>query len=322
MPKDKLAFSKTVEMMKFVHRVVEKKQVKSNSKSKSIQCFSCGRKGHKSKDRICPAKDKKCRKCHYKGHFEKYCRTKREGRHSKEDELHQVEDADYAFSLDEGRNRMGKVQIQLGGVKIDVIIDSGASRNVIDRNTWELLKDKNIKVSQSSKCTSQLYSYGGQKPLATVGCFLTCIEYNGKALKNVEFVVIEGKEPSLLGRQTSTDLGILKLEPCIENPMNVNALDSCLDLSHCEKLYPTLFKGVGRLKNFKLKIPIDKSVQPIVQPLRRVPYQLRNKLEEKLLELESLDLIEKCVGPSNWVSPLVCVPKPNGELSLCRYETS
>ena len=50
---------------------------------------------------------------------------------------------------------------------------------------------------------------------------------------------------------------------------------------------------------------------PIVQPYGRVPYHLRQKLENKLEEFKRLDLIED-VGsePTKWVSPMVVVPKP------------
>ena len=51
--------------------------------------------------------------------------------------------------------------------------------------------------------------------------------------------------------------------------------------------------------------------------LRRVPYKLRDKLEKKTEELVSMDIIEKLEGTSKWVSPIVVVPKSNGDLRLC-----
>ena len=53
---------------------------------------------------------------------------------------------------------------------------------------------------------------------------------------------------------------------------------------------------------------------PVVQPLRRPPFNLRDKIEKKLDELESMDIIEKVNSPSQWVSPVV--PKPDGEVRL------
>ena len=44
-------------------------------------------------------------------------------------------------------------------------------------------------------------------------------------------------------------------------------------------------EGIGKLKDFQLKIPIDAEVQPVAQPIRRVPYHLQDKLTNKLKEL-------------------------------------
>ena len=68
---------------------------------------------------------------------------------------------------------------------------------------------------------------------------------------------------------------------------------------------------------------MDAEVQPVAQPIRRVPYHLRDKLTNKLKELIELDIIEKVSGPSSWVSPVVVVPKPTGDIRLsCLLYTS
>ncbi|CAC5385616.1 unnamed protein product [Mytilus coruscus] len=77
------------------------------------------------------------------------------------------------------------------------------------------------------------------------------------------------------------------------------------------------FEGIGKLKNFQLKITIDESVKPVIQPIRRVPFHLREKLDKKLEELQGFDIIEKVDGPSTWVSPVVVIPKKNSEIRLC-----
>ena len=60
-----------------------------------------------------------------------------------------------------------------------------------------------------------------------------------------------------------------------------------------------------------MKKHVDKSVKPVVQSARRLPYNLREPVEKKLSELENMDVIERVEGPTEWVSPLVVVPKGN-----------
>ena len=57
--------------------------------------------------------------------------------------------------------------------------------------------------------------------------------------------------------------------------------------------YPNSFKGVGTLKGYELKFHVNTSIQPIAQSVRRVPFQLREKVDKKLVELFAADIIEE-----------------------------
>ena len=47
------------------------------------------------------------------------------------------------------------------------------------------------------------------------------------------------------------------------------------------------------MKDFELTPHIGKSVSPVVQPSQKIPDNLRQKLLEKIIELEETDIIEK-----------------------------
>ena len=58
------------------------------------------------------------------------------------------------------------------------------------------------------------------------------------------------------------------------------------------KEYDDLFHGLGKLKGKQVTIHIDESVQPVAQPHRRVPFHVREQLEEQLAKDEEQGAIE------------------------------
>ena len=83
---------------------------------------------------------------------------------------------------------------------------------------------------------------------------------------------------------------------------------------------PLFFPRFLRSRTCALRLTaviVDPTIQPVAQSPRRVPFHVRRQLEAKLDELQRLDIIEPVTGPTPWVSPLVVVPKPNGEVRIC-----
>ena len=197
---------------------------------------------------------------------------------------------------------------------MQMIIDSGATCN-IDQNLWEHLKLGNIRCG-STKCKPNVYPYGSEEPLPVLGKFTANVTVGKTSLDNVEFIVIEGSGQALLERATASDLGVLK------TGQNVHTISKSVDIKQPQGIaeifnkFPGCCEGIGKLKDFQLKIPIDDTVEPIAQPMRRVPYHLRDKLSKKLDELLELDIIEEVSGPSSWVSPVVVIPKGD-DIRLC-----
>ena len=94
------------------------------------------------------------------GNFAVCCRTKadkkRTSRQQRTDGANQVsekpeEDNYYAFVVKTETDSSGVVDLFIGGVQLkNVLIDSGATCNIVDRPTWESLKQKGVKC-QSQK---------------------------------------------------------------------------------------------------------------------------------------------------------------------------
>ena len=224
---------------------------------------------------------------------------------------------EYAFSVerpgDQAIEKSGSVSLVVGGVHLgEVLIDSGATCNVLSEPTWNFLKQRGIRC-ESRKSATTLYAYGGKEPLPTLGTFTADVMLAGDETGcRADFVVVKGDGRTLLGRGTAMDLDILRV-----GPVQANTVSGGLD-GDIRGRYSALFNGVGLLKGYELKLHIDDSVKPVAQHVRRIPFGLREKVEKKLDELLELDIIEGVPeGPSGWISPLVVVPKSDGDVRVC-----
>lgn len=70
------------------------------------------------------------------------------------------------------------------------------------------------------------------------------------------------------------------------------------------------------IKGYEHKVNVNPNVTPCRQPLRRLPFAIRQEVSDHLLALENKEVIER-VEASPWVSPVVVGRKKNGAIRLC-----
>ena len=129
-----------------------------------------------------------------------------------------------------------------------------------------------------------------------------------------DFVIIDGDGRIILCRDTAEKQNVLRIGP-IHSVITVGV--ETTDQNIWDK-YKQVFNGVGLLKVYELKINVHTSVKPVAQPVRRIPFGVREKVQKKLDELLACGIIEDVPeGPTSWVSPLVIVPKPDGDVRMC-----
>ena len=64
---------------------------------------------------------------------------------------------------------------------------------------------------------------------------------------------------------------------------------------------------------------IDQDIQPVAQQQRKIPFHLREKVDKQLEQLQCGDISEHVPEDekTDWVSPIVCIPKKNDEIHIC-----
>ena len=76
--------------------------------------------------------------------------------------------------------------------------------------------------------------------------------------------------------------------------------------------------NIEKIKNYSVKLHIDPSVPPVAQTERRIPFALRDKVNEELKPLENEGIIEDVTGePTPWLNPLVIVLKGEHNIRIC-----
>ena len=181
---------------------------------KESTCYQCGKTGHYSRDPTCPARSKTSSHCGGPNHFAALCKSPSSPT-SRVYLVHQMsgdeskDESAFSLHLKDSSNRGPTVKANVGGVDMQILVDSGATKNIVDVTTWEWLKQNRIlcesKVAQRHK---KLYSYASTTPLQVKGTFSTTVKIGPKET-TAEFLAINGKGTPLLGHETATLLGVL-----------------------------------------------------------------------------------------------------------------
>ncbi|PIK50415.1 hypothetical protein BSL78_12654 [Apostichopus japonicus] len=143
-----------------------------------------------------------------------------------------------------------------------------------------------------------LITYSGHKIQPVGQCLLLC-EYQSRYY-TLTFQVIEGTSKPLLGLTACTALGLIK---------RVDVVDSELQAKVQEK-YKDVFTGLGCLHG-KVSLKVKPGSTPVVHPPRKVPIALQKDVKDELKRMEEIGVIERVTEPTEWVSSMVTVIKPD-----------
>ena len=235
-------------------------------------------------------------------------------------------------SVKKGKGRRPVTRIWIEDREIDVLIDTGATVNVMDEYTY---REKFAKTCKLRKTNSIIHSYHTSEnpvpPLKIIGKIDTVVESKERIVPAI-FYVVKGstKTEPLMSYQTAVNLRSIHIPGAADDIVNVVEMDSkqhkgkSIDPHNVQETYKEMiikkheevFQGIGKMKDVVVDLHVDESVEPIAQPHRKIPFSIRPLLEKELQKLEEQDIIEKVEKPTGWVSPIVVIPKKNNEIRL------
>ena len=85
--------------------------------------------------------------------------------------------------------------------------------------------------------------------------------------------------------------------------------------AHIMELFPELFDGVGTIKDAIVKLNMDQSIIPVIQPPRKIPQTMVDPLKHEIERMMMVGVIRKLDinEATDWCHYLVLVHKPNGK---------
>ena len=276
---------------------------------KKKKCMRCGSTSENHSRQKCPARDATCVRCNKRGHFAKVClsapKKVNEIAAENAEEQNETDSEDDGFFLGAIGNKEEKMkrwseQIEVNGVTIKFKLDTGADVTVIGDSIYSRIFSNTNLLRTHKKlfgpCKSKLHC---------LGILQAKLRLNGKSCDE-DVYVVENLETPLLGRSACLALDtVAKVGTVTQSADNIKAR------------FPNVFSGLGCMDG-EYEIKMTPSHEPFNQTTpRRVPIPLLPKVKDELDRMETMGVIEKVDAPTEWCSPIVVVPKPNGKVRIC-----
>lgn len=292
----------------------------SNNQGQSKSCLKCGQVHHHK----CPAAGQTCLKCGKPNHYAVMCRSGGSWKSNNNSQSRKhVKKVDYSNSSEEDIFYVGQINSQtlneetndswdimmiINKNYVNCQIDTGSQVNIMSKENYsKVLKLPLSKIKQSS---AQLMSFCGNK-IPVAGRALVSCEIKPGQNHNVDFLITELDQKTILGLKTSENLGLIKklytinVKPSVSNMSSLCILDK----------YNEVFEGIGLLPG-EHKIHIKPDVEGHIDAPRKLPFKLKEKVKTELESMVKNGIIKKVEEPCKFVSSMVCVEKANKAKSL------
>ena len=153
--------------------------------------------------------------------------------------------------------------INIGSKEINMLINSGSTLNILDEKTYQTLDPVPI-LKQSN---ANIFTYHSNTSLEVLGTFKAYTTAFDKALI-YKFYVVKGHGGNLLGKESAEQFLLLNEPPgkvIITLSYSKQSKEDIKEYKNHPALQTVLgkhkdvFQGMGKLKNYQLKLHIDES---------------------------------------------------------------
>ena len=284
-------------------------------------CKYCGHQ-HKPGRDACPASGKTCRFCGTPNHFASVCLKKQSGQsrlNAVDTVAETVQDDDEAeaylymtsaTSTDRTQGKKWFVNLKMNAVRQKCQLDSGATCNVMS------LKEK-MRVAPKGKMApshTKLKLYSGEI-MTSLGLFRTHCTIKG-LIYPLDFEIVDTNQYPLLSGSTCERLGLMHFTI----PEELHKVD-CMPPGSLTKQqlisrYNEVFTAPIESLPGEVHFELDETITPVQCPLRNVPIALKAAVKAELDRHEREGHLTKVTEPTDWISNMVIVKKPD-KIQIC-----
>lgn len=302
------------------------------------QCIRCGNDKHSFPDK-CPAIKSRCRACNDVGHWDCVCiksgNAITKGRKSDVKAIRATDEtSDSDDVYEDNFSFIGHVSaisderytitVMINDQEIVMEYDTAAARTVIGSHTWLQIGSPQLMP------TATLTAY----PAFTIPMMgeADVTVKIGTKVRHLHVAVTKDSGIPLFGKDwmEAFDLRpqcsyvLLKPSPIpFTNASNTSSHEVGVDtdLQNLMNEYADIFDdNVSSVANYTVTLCIKDNAQPIKFRSRPVPFAMRQAADveiDRLLKNGIIEHVDPTVTPIEWATPVVYVPKPNGQLRLC-----
>ena len=320
-----------------VNKIGKYSKRSKNKQTQPRKCYFCGSEfpDHTSvisHARQCNARTSTCSSCNKVGHLEKACRNKvvkqvdevvdgdDSGFHTNEAYSINVFKVSVEDNVTSNKWRCGdndfKAQVIINNRLEEVLADTGAKVSVCGVKEAE----RYGLLDRMFDSTHKIKPYNSA-PIPVEGISRCSVTFGLSSIP-VEWYIINGSCQPILSGNIAKQLGIIEFKRKAQPIQPVMMIDSrCCDKEEIQGIiakYSDNFNGIGKLKEYQVKLHVDKEVKPKVDPPRTIAYHLRDRVDKIITEMCSNDIIEEhpTTEPAPWISNCVLEPKPDKSLRM------
>ena len=218
------------------------------------------------------------------------------------------------------------------GESLRFLVDSGSECNVLSLSDYlRVTHDHSLRHVQSGVSAIRMYDGSLVKTLGRVSLRLTNVSSGRNVVLKCR--IVNRDVMPILSLQSSVDLGLIEVKDVdpLDYVPNMSDVAGPREVTEAAGNSEGPLTKASVLAGFKRAfdtdtpgrvvhghtIVTDPQVTPVVEPPRRVRVHIRDRLKQKLDELVTKKLISPVTEPTPWVSNLVIVDKPNGDIRMC-----